>query len=107
MEHLNHRLKTILRGMGANITPSRIKKAGESLEPVHRICEIFERQNSFNYSRCHLEKTFILNVLVEKQVFHYTPGRHHPSFKFKSIFETHTKPELITKINTSLMAWDG
>ena len=44
MEHLNRRLKTIIRGMGSNISPSRIQRASRSLAAVQRVCDTFERK---------------------------------------------------------------
>ena len=60
MEHLNRRLKSILRGMGANINLMSVAKAGKALAPVQHICQTFERQtchhSSFNFKCCLLEK---------------------------------------------------
>ena len=36
MEHLNRRLKTILRALEANITPAAVVKAGQALATVHK-----------------------------------------------------------------------
>lgn len=49
MEHLNRRLKTVIRGMGSNISPSRIQRAGESIAAVHRLCQALRtrRQNRY------------------------------------------------------------
>ena len=53
MEHLNRRLKSIIRSMGANVRPEAIVKAGKSLGPVEHVCQQFEEQTSnytvFNY----------------------------------------------------------
>ena len=46
MEHLNRRLKTMLRGMGSNITPSRIQKASTSIDAVQRVCQTFEKETA-------------------------------------------------------------
>ena len=56
MEHLNRRLKTILRALGANITPATVVKAGQALATVHKVCQVFEAETSpfslkFRYSQ--------------------------------------------------------
>ena len=110
MEHMNRRLKTVVRSMVSNVTPSRIQKAGESLAPVQRVCETFEKQTA---SHIHTDKhpypAFgrdfhkILAVLEEERTFEHISGRSHPSFKFKnSIFETHSKSELIKRVNMTI-----
>ena len=38
MEHLNRRLKKVLRSMGANVIPATIVKAGKALGPVEHVC---------------------------------------------------------------------
>ena len=40
MEHLNRRLKTMIRGMGSNISPSRIQKASTFLATVQSMRDI-------------------------------------------------------------------
>ena len=42
-EHLNHRLKGVLQGLGANITTGAIVRAGKSLAIVDKICCSFEQ----------------------------------------------------------------
>jgi len=47
VEHLNHRLKTTLRNMGANVTNNNaVKLAAESVDVVDHLCDIFEEVNS-------------------------------------------------------------
>ena len=53
MEHLNKRLKTIIRNMRGNVNPTTIHKAGKSIAPVQRICEIFEAQGAKKHSSFH------------------------------------------------------
>ena len=38
MEHLNRTLKTLLRGLGDNMTPKTVVKAGKSLAVVQQVC---------------------------------------------------------------------
>ena len=83
MEHLNRRLKT---SMGSNVIPSRIQRAGESLAPVHRVCEAFEKQTANQvHTDKHLYPSFgkdflkIIASLQEGEVFDYIiPGHNHP-----------------------------
>ncbi len=51
-EHLNRRLKGVLRSVGANVTPEAIILAGKSISTVDKICTGFELQTSHckNYS---------------------------------------------------------
>ena len=53
MEHLNKRLKTIIRNMRGNVNPTTIHKVGKSIAPVQRICEIFEAQTAKKHSSFH------------------------------------------------------
>ena len=46
MEHLNRRLKTVIHGMKANVSPTAIQKAGKAIASVHHVCEQFELQMS-------------------------------------------------------------
>ena len=46
MEYLNGRLKTVIRSMGANVTPATIQKAGKAIAPVQHVCQIFEQQTA-------------------------------------------------------------
>lgn len=46
MEHLNRRLKSVMRGMGSNITPHSITRAGKAIASVHHVCQAFERQTA-------------------------------------------------------------
>ena len=75
MEHLNKRLKTIIRNMRGNVNLTTIHKAGKSIAPVQRICEIFEAQTAKKHSSFHHMPEFgkdfedILEVLEEERVF--------------------------------------
>ena len=46
MEHLNRRLKVIMRNIGANLSPLTIEKAAKSIAAVQHICEMFEQQTT-------------------------------------------------------------
>ena len=76
MEHLNRRLKSVICGMGANVKPSSIKRAGNAIDSVYHVCQVFEQQTS---SHLHSDKLTIpefgkdfdtiLQVLEEEKVF--------------------------------------
>ena len=44
MEHLNHRLKNIIRNMGSNIQPPSLVRAAKSVGVVHNVCSLFEEE---------------------------------------------------------------
>lgn len=110
MEHLNRRLKGIIRSMGANVNPAAIEKAGRLLSPVHNVCLQFEQvtaqqTNSGLHKVTGFGKDFqsILSVLEEEQVFIPTQVRQHSRFQFTcGIMEKLTHKELLKKVETSL-----
>ena len=112
MEHLNRRLKTVVRGMGSNATPRKIQKAGESLQTLQKVCEAFEKQTTTQvggtkhpYPSFGKDFRTILSTLVETRVFESVPKRRHPSFKFtRSIIQTNTKKQLEKKVDMTLKA---
>ena len=46
IEHLNRRLKTVVRGMGSNVSPAKIQRAGKTLQPIQNVCEQFEKETA-------------------------------------------------------------
>ena len=97
MEHLNRRLKTVIRNMGANNKPARIEKAGKAIATVQHVCQVFEEQttgkrHSDHHSFPSFGKDFesILKALQDENVFVKVSGRQHPTFKnFKQDFWRH------------------
>ena len=97
MEHLNRRLKTILRNLGANITPEAVQKAGRTIAPVQHICHIFEQQTatqsvSGHHSIPSFTKDFdiILKLLNDEKILTPTGVREHSIYKHKhTIIEKH------------------
>ena len=76
MEHLNRRLKCIMRNMGSNVTDKSISVAAKSIGVVSSICKIFENEVDAQYSSdCHPSPSFkkdlelILAALNEQDVF--------------------------------------
>ena len=87
MEHLNRRLKIVIKNLGANVNPKLIQKAGKTIGVVLHICKIFEGQTShFNISDSHPHPSFgkdfnsVLNVLEEESVFVTGCKRQHSTF---------------------------
>ncbi len=95
MEHLNRRLKSILRGMGSNISPQRIN---QSIEVVQRVCDAFEKQtaariHSDNHPYPAFGKDFdtVLTVLINSKSFVEIENRKYQTFQFtKSILRMYT-----------------
>ena len=61
MEHLNRRLKGIIRNMGANVVPSALARAAKSIGSVDCVCDLFEQsviaqQTSNKHHRSRQEK---------------------------------------------------
>lgn len=44
MEHLNRRIKTIIRNLGSNVSDKSITRAGKSLGALQHVCETFEKE---------------------------------------------------------------
>ena len=109
-EHLNRRLKTVLRAMGPNVNLKSVVKAGKAIAPVQHVCQAFEQQTCSSMHSDHhsfpsfgKDLTTIVNVLTEEKVFTPIGQREHASFKFKhSLLEKLTKDELITRIKTNI-----
>ncbi len=110
MEHLNRRLKNVLKNMGANITPKAIEKAGKSIAAVQHVCQIFEEQTATGSKSGHhtypkLGKDFqtILSALQEQKVFETICERQHKTFKIDChIMEKLSKEELLKKVKVSI-----
>ena len=112
MEHLNRTLKTVLRSMGANITPKAIVQAGKSIAAVHSVCREFEQETcsgSTSSSDIHNIPSFgkdfetVLKLLIDENVMEPQQGRFHPSFTFKKgILQHYMKDELLKRIRTTM-----
>ena len=81
MEHLNRQLKSIIRGMGGNVTPARIQKATKSIAVVHCVCEAFEIETvGHRHPDHHPYPTFekdlavIMKILEEEEVLVKKPA---------------------------------
>lgn len=107
MEYLNRRLKTVIRGMGANVNAAAIERAGRSIAVVHHVCQLFQQHPPSNiHSVPSFGEDFnkVLNVLEEENVFMTLSNRQHKSFKFTSgVLEKFTMKELEKKIDTNII----
>ena len=110
MEHLNRRLKTVIRNMGANKSSSSIKTAGKAIGAVYHVCEEFEAQTANQiHSDHHPILSFgddfstILYQLTTDQIFVPTSNRQHSSFPYKCfIMEELSRGDLIKKIKKNI-----
>ena len=110
MEHLNRRLKGVIRSMGGNVKPQVIKKASYAIGPVDHVCKIFESQTvATELSDKHTRPGFgrdlesVLKVLDNEKVFEAVPGRCHASFNLKcGLLEKQSKADLIKKIKKNI-----
>ncbi len=115
LEHLNRRLKTILRSMGANISPESIVRAGKSILTVHNVCIQFEEETRSSsctrsaHSDVHNTPSFgkdfkeVLKVLVNENVMEPQHSRFHPSFTFeKGLLQQYSRKELLKRIETTI-----
>ena len=109
MEHIIRRLKRVLRGLGSNITPKAIVKAGKSIAAVHRVSQIFEQQTNckspshkHSFPSFKKELTTIVNLLEAEGVF--TPqDRQYATFKSKKgLLHKLTQDELLKKVQSSI-----
>ena len=90
LEHLNRRLKTIIRNMGSNVTKSSFQQAAASINVVNHISQKFEEEiqskpNSNLHPYPSFEKDLNLTVqsLLDHEVFTATQERKHASFQFQ------------------------
>ena len=108
MEHLNRRLKTVIRSMGANVSPNTIKKVGKAIAPVHHVCQMFEQQtapsqHSGHHAIAKFGRDYSSALLENEQVFVNKGERKHLSYKFKcTLLEKNTKQEIEKKVGQTL-----
>ena len=110
MEHLNRRLKTVLRLMGANVTPKTVQEAGKAIAPVQHVCQIFEQTTAkYMHSNHHTLPSFgrdfrtVLNILRGENVFVHIGQRQHASHRFKcTLLEKLSKQDIEKKVDQSL-----
>ena len=106
MEHLNRRLKIMMRNLGANIRPKSIEKAGRTIGIVQHVCHVFEEQTcsykpSFHHPYPDFGKDFaqVLEVLEEVSVFTPQGNRQHPSYRSsRGLLQKFCRSDLLAKI---------
>jgi len=88
MEHLNRKLKTMMRNLGPNITPQTIERAAKAFGIVNQVCTQFKRDSEITSNKPYhsmpsftkdLEK--ITEQLKKDEVFVVKPNRHHSTYR--------------------------
>lgn len=110
MDHLNWRLKIVLRNLGANITPAAVVKAVKSIAAVQQVRHTFEEQTSPSspsdhhpYPRFGKDFSMVLSILEEENVFVAACKRNHETFNLKcGLLEKVTRRALLKKVQTSI-----
>ena len=82
IEHLNRRLKGIIKNMGSNIQPPSLVRAARSVGVVHNICSILEmeirgKKESIKHAVPSASKDMklLIDQLTEYNVFTKSPNR--------------------------------
>ena len=96
MEHLNRRLKVMLRNLGSNIMPSTAKRAARVLGVVEKICAQFKAETSITQNKdfhsvpsIKKDLSYISKQLIDGKVFQVINNRQHNAYKnYKTFFET-------------------
>ena len=107
LEHLNRRLKRVLRNLQSNIQTTTITCAANSIGIVQEICDQFDKETSnkkgsgrHTVPSSKKDISLIVESLEEEPaVLRKKPKRSHSSFKLtKSILEDYDKESLTDKI---------
>jgi len=105
IEHLNKRLKGMLRNLGSNVKESTIVHAAKSIGIVHHICQLFEEETShhkqakkYGVPSSSQDLLKLTTELAALNIFNEQSGRSHDSIYIKKY--------LITKFNkTKYLEW--
>ena len=88
LEHLNRRLKIVMRNLKGNIKVPTIVKAGNAIGVIQHICEVFEKElglpkTSGSHHPPSFTKDFesVVDMLNECKVFSLQGSRKHSSYK--------------------------
>lgn len=106
MEHLNRKLKTVLRNLRSNIQSNAIVRAGKSIGVVHSICNTFETATS--KVKCSSNRHGVpcmdkeIKMIVES--LEESPGVFTPTPKRSSVF-SFDKPILAQFDRQKLEEW--
>lgn len=110
MEHLNRRLKSVIRAMGANVSPTAIQKSGKAVASLNHVCQQFELQTTSHVrSHNHLYPSFgkdfvsTTKALEDESVFFPSSVRQHSSCNFRcGLLEMLTTTDLLKKVEASI-----
>ena len=87
MEHLNRRMKDMMRGLGSNITPESVQRASKALGVIEAVCTNFEKSSNVTLNKeYHSIPSFerdlkqLSEQLVREEVFAIKDSRHHQRF---------------------------
>ena len=101
LEHLNRRIKDMLRGLHSNVTPKALNRAAQSVGVVHQVCDNLSTEtNLHKESGRHIRASFnkecakMVKQLEEKEVF--TDMERKPAVykHITSILQQYTKQEI-------------
>ena len=88
IEHLNRRLKGMMRNLGSNITPESVQRISKALGTIETVCSNFEQVTNISASKdYHSMPSFELDLhklqeqLEAEEVFVEKEQRHHQGFR--------------------------
>jgi len=88
LEHLNRRLKGMLRGLGSNISPQSVRRASMALGVIETVCTNFETVSAVAptkdyHSMPSFEKDLqkLHQQLSAEEIFQISEGRSHQGFR--------------------------
>lgn len=111
MEHLNRPIKNRCRGMGGNITPAAIVKAGKALGVVKQVSSLFEEKtlttaavsDKHSYPSLTNDIKKMVAVLNEERVFTPLKKRQHSAFQIKcGVLQKHSRSIMINKVQEAI-----
>ena len=96
MEHLNRRLKIMLRNLRSNITPSTAQRAAKGLGVVQKVCTQFMGESNITENKdfhtipsINKDLSYLIKQLIDSEVFKVKHGRQHDSYnKYKPLFHS-------------------
>lgn len=88
MEHLNRVCKDAVNGLGANKTSKALVRVGKIVGILDAVLRNFDAENSVNersgkHKVANVKKDLntVVKVLLDENVFNYSSGRYHDTFK--------------------------
>ena len=101
LEHLNHRLKGMIRGLHSNVTPKALRRAAQSVGIVHQVCGnitsqtgLYQESGRHTRPAFHKECAKMVEQLQERRVF-ASLGRKPAAYKhIKSVLQQYSKKEI-------------